>query len=285
MKRFFSTLLLLILTSFYGVSQNHFPDLVKEKLNEYRLTDYPEKVYVHTDKPYYSLDESIWFTGYLVNGITNTQSTKSAVLYVELINDKDVVLVQKKLFIDKVSVAGDFKILKHWKQGKYLLRSYTNEMRNKNPNYFFQKEISIWDTHKNDRLQSQRSLMKEVVENIESSNIPRPDLHFYPESGYLVEGIQNKVAIKIKDSLFENANLSGIIIDNEGAEILKFKTLKFGLGVFSFTPEPNKSYNAIINVNNVEEYYPLPKALPEGYVINVLNNGDHVNVSMDLLFE
>jgi len=281
MKIFFSTLLLLILTSFYGVSQNHFPDLVKEKLNEYRLTDYPEKVYVHTDKPYYSLDESIWFTGYLVNGITNTQSTKSAVLYVELINDKDVVLAQKKLFIDKVSVAGDFKILKHWKQGKYLLRSYTNEMRNKNPNYFFQKEISIWDTHKNDSLQSQRSLMKEVVENIESSNIPRPDLHFYPESGYLVEGIQNKVAIKIKDSLFESANLSGIIIDNDGTEILKFKTLKFGLGVFSFTPEPNKSYSAIINVNNVEEHYPLPKALPEGYVINVLNNGDHVLVEVN----
>jgi len=281
MKRFFSTLLLLILTSFYGVSQNHFPDLVKEKLSEYRLTDYPEKVYIHTDKPYYSLDESIWFTGYLVNGITNTQSAKSAVLYVELINDQDIVVAQKKLFIDKVSVAGDFKIPKYWKQGKYLLRSYTNEIRNNGPNYFFQKEISIWDTDKNDRLQSQRSLIKEVVENIESSNIPRPDLHFYPESGYLVEGIQNKVAIKIKDSLFENANLSGIIIDNEGTEISNFKTLKFGLGVFSFTPEPNKSYNAIINVNNVEEYYPLPKALPEGYVINVLNNGDHVLVEVN----
>ena len=141
MKRFFSTLLLLILTSFYGVSQNHFPDLVKEKLSEYRLTDYPEKVYIHTDKPYYSLDESIWFTGYLVNGITNTQSTKSAVLYVELINDQDIVVAQKKLFIDKVSVAGDFKIPKYWKQGKYLLRSYTNEIRNNGPNYFFQKEI------------------------------------------------------------------------------------------------------------------------------------------------
>jgi len=281
MKRIFATLFLLNLTFFYGFSQNHFPDLVREKLSEYQLTDHPEKVYVHTDKPYYLLNESIWFTGYLVNGITNTQSDKSAVLYVELINDKDVVLAKKKLLIEKVSVAGDFKIPKNWKQGKYLLRSYTNEMRNKDPNYFFQKEISIWDTQKNDSLQSQRSLVNQVVENTEVIDIPRLDLHFYPESGYLVEGILNKVAIKIKDSLFENANISGIVIDNKGTEILKFETLKFGLGVFSFAPEPNKSYSAIINVNNVEEHYPLPKALPEGYVINVLNNGDHVLVEVN----
>jgi len=277
MKRYFSTLLLLLLTSFYGVSQNHFNDLVKEKLNEYCLIDYPEKVYIHTDKPFYSLDENIWFTGYLVNGITNTQSDKSDVLYVELINDENIVIAKKKLFIDEISVPGDFKIKKHWKEGKYLIRSYTNEMRNKDPNYFFQKEISIWDTHKKDSLQSVKSPLKDVVDNVNSL---RPDLNFYPESGYLVEGLQNKVAVKIKDSLFQNVDLTGVIIDNEGVELFKFKTLKFGLGVFMLTPEPNKSYSAIINVNNVEQHYPLPKALPDGYIVNVTNNEDYVMVNV-----
>jgi|GEM_PF-3502841 len=44
-----------------------------------------EKVYLHTDKPYYSAGEDIWFKTYLVNATTHLPYTKSRFVYVELI--------------------------------------------------------------------------------------------------------------------------------------------------------------------------------------------------------
>ena len=262
--------LCLILTSFVVFNKNNFTDLVQEKLQNYNTQEWPEKVYVHTDKPYYSLDEKIWFTAYLVNGITHTISTKSSVLYVELINDKDSILDKKKLFINDISAAGDFKIGKDWKEGNYLLRGLTNYMRNSDPDYFFQKEITIWGLDEKEELAS--------LENADSSQeatiSEKPNLNFYPEGGYLVENVTNKVAIKIKNDIYNKINLSGNITDNDNNVVSQFSTIDFGLGLFMLTPEPNKTYYANLEVNSSEYKYLLPKALPLGYAISVFNRGD-----------
>ena len=145
MKKCFTYLsLLLIFSSFIVLNNNNFTSLVKEKLENYSNIEWPEKVYIQTDKSYYSINDNIWFTAYLVNGITHLKSTKSKVLYVELINDQDTIVNKRRLYINDVSSKGDFKIKKDWKEGKYVLRAYTNYMRNDDPNYFFQKEIDIW---------------------------------------------------------------------------------------------------------------------------------------------
>ena len=105
-------------------------------------------------------------------------------------------------------------------------------------------------------------------------------MHFYPEGGYIIEGLQNKIAVKIKDKVFQEQNLKGTIIDNEGTSIFSFKTAKFGLGMFMLIPEPNKTYTAIIDVNGSEERYPLPKALPKGYTISTINHGKNIDITV-----
>jgi len=81
----FTTLLCAILSSFS--QQNHmFEDLIKEKMITHEVDHYPEKVFIHTDKDTYLSDEDIWFSAYLVNGITHRISQKSVVLYAELID-------------------------------------------------------------------------------------------------------------------------------------------------------------------------------------------------------
>jgi len=130
------SLLALSLMSFFTLDIGNLPELVKEKLQQYITKDAPEKIYIHTDKPYYSLGEDIWFTGYLVDGVTHTANPKSFVFYVELINEKDSIVAKKRLFTGDVTIPGDFKINQNWNQGTYKIRAYTNYMRNADPNYF-----------------------------------------------------------------------------------------------------------------------------------------------------
>jgi hypothetical protein len=222
--------LFLIFGSFIVLNNNNFTALVKEKLQNYSSIEWPEKVYIQTDKSYYSIDESIWFTAYLVNGITHLKSTKSKVLYVELINNQDSIISKRRLFIDDVNVQGDFKIRKDWKEGKYILRAYTNYMRNDDPNYFFQKEIDIWARDKKQKISS---LVPPETQD-DSIISDKPDLYFYPEGGYLVENLTSKVAIKIKNDIYNKIHLTGYITDSDNIFISDFKTSDFGLGFFFF---------------------------------------------------
>ncbi|MFC2127616.1 hypothetical protein ACFLRU_04470 [Bacteroidota bacterium] len=267
--------LFLIITSFTLIS-NVFSDKIIAKLNLYTTTNYPEKIYIQTDKPYYSQDETIWFTSYLVNGITHRKTEKSKVVHVELINAKDSILEHKKLYTNYISASGDFKIPKYLKAGTYLLRAYTNDMRNKNELDFFQKEISILSLTKKDGLSE-----KLIDENLEMITLPRPDLSFFPEGGHLLEGTFNKVALKIKDPLYQKSNLMVAINDNNGNKIFEFKTLNFGLGLFNIIPEPEKTYYASVFINGIEERYPLPKALKYGHSLNVTNNGDQLLIKIN----
>lgn len=270
-------ILSLIFASFTVFTKNHFTELVDKKLKNYTSVNTPEKIYIHTDKPYYSLDENIWYTGYLVNGITHEKSNKSWVFYVELINDNDSIIAKKKLFTNNISVAGDFKIGKDWKAGNYFLRAYTSYMRNGNSDYFFQKRVMIIDTKKSD------SLKNNIDSNITSQKnlgVIKPDLNFYPEGGDLIENIRSKIAIKIKNDIYSNAELTGKILDNENNIISEFSTLEYGLGVFTLSPEPNKTYHANLEVNGVEFTYPLPKTQSTGATISVVNSLKNVLIDV-----
>lgn len=263
---------LLLLLSF--TLPNNFSELVNKKLEAY-TSDYPEKIYVKTDKPYYIIGDDIWYAAYLVNGITHKASSKSNVIYVELVNDKDSIVSQKKLYTNDLSAAGDFKIKKEWKAGNYVLRAYTNYMRNSDAAFFFKKEIPIWDVkafNENDILQpnvNTTGLKEEAITQ-------RPDLQFYPEGGYLVQGLPSKVGIKVKDINNKTIFLEGVIKDQENNTISQFKTFEFGLGYFALTPEPNKTYYASMLINGKEEKYELPKPLEQGFNLNLLNNGQEI---------
>lgn len=264
----------IIVTLFSFIAITNFQDLVHEKLTIY-TDNFPEKIYVQTDKPYYTIGDDIWFTAYLVNGVTHKKSGKSNVIYVELINDKDSIVSTNKLHTNDISVAGEFEIKKEWKSGNYLLRAYTNYMRNSNPDYFFKKEIPIWDIKETDALKkiNLNSVSIANKNSITTTSVTeRPDLNFYPEGGYLVNGVQSKVGIKVKDYKNRNLQIEGIVTDSENKAISAFKTFEFGLGVLTFTPELNKTYHANIIINGKKEKYELPKGLPQGYTLNLLNN-------------
>lgn len=277
MKRFFGIVILgFTLLSFTLVFEIPFSELIKNKLENYSLENYPEKVYVHTDKPFYSLGETIWYSTYLVNGINHLKSKKSYVLYVDIINEKDSIVDQNTHFIHNISNAGNIDISKEWDEGKYLIRAYTSAMRNESSDYFFQKEIAIWDASKDRKVFSE----DDEQQTEETLSLPRPDLNFYPEGGDFIAGIENKIAIKIKDNFYRDSLITGTIQNSNGDVVTNFKTLKFGLGLFSIIPEENETYSASIFINDSEERYPLPKVLARGFKLHAANKGSRVLITL-----
>lgn len=105
---------------------------------------YPvEKVYLHFDKPYYSIADTIWFKAYLTAD-QSEPSQLSKIVYVDVINSKDS-LVSSLKFPVKNSVAyGNLPIdPTSFKQGNYHVRAYTQWMLNFDADYFFTKTIPI----------------------------------------------------------------------------------------------------------------------------------------------
>lgn len=98
-----------------------------------------EKVYLHTNKPYYYPGETIWLKGYMKYNQPVSSDSVSKVLYVELINQAKEVILSKKLKIDSGLTDSYFLLPDTLRKGNYVLRSYTSWMRNfGDPCYFVQ---------------------------------------------------------------------------------------------------------------------------------------------------
>ncbi len=268
--------LLIILCSSAIINKNYFAELVEEKLEEYTTSFAPEKIYIHTDKPYYALDETIWFSSYLVNGVSHEKTDKSWVIYVELFNNKDSLVSKKTLFTNSLSVGGDIKIEKQWGSGNYVLQAYTNYMKNDGPDYFFKKEIRVFDPNVNIPIKThyEKSADTKQFKQI------KPNLKFYPEGGDLVGNIRSKVALKIDNIGLNDVTINGTIVNDQNKVIASFITTEFGLGIFTISPKPNTNYRALVSINGVEYSYKLPKAIPKGSTLSILNETDHIVVNV-----
>jgi hypothetical protein len=104
-----------------------------------------EKVYLHMDKPYYALGDTIWFKGYVTVGSRHQLSALSGSLYVDLITDKDSIVKSLKLPITSGMVMGNFVLGDDYKEGSYRIRAYTQWMRNAGEDYFFDRTFTIGD--------------------------------------------------------------------------------------------------------------------------------------------
>lgn len=102
-----------------------------------------ERIHLHLDKPFYAAGDDIWIKSYLVLGPENKLSALSNVLYIDLLDENDV-LIQRKI-VPVVSGLGitDFALPDTLKAGNYKLRSYTQYMRNFEDFGLFEQALSI----------------------------------------------------------------------------------------------------------------------------------------------
>ena len=102
------TLLVGLLVSAHFYPINEQLDKINDQLVKY-MSNYPqEKVYIHTDKPYYTVNETIWFKVYTANARTNLPFSMGNIVYVDLVKPNGEVAFTIPVKIERATGKGGF---------------------------------------------------------------------------------------------------------------------------------------------------------------------------------
>lgn len=94
------------------------------------------------------------------------------------------------------------------------------------------------------------------------------DLNLYPEGGELIAGLKSRVYFEAKTPVGKPADLAGVIINENGKTVSRFRSEHEGRGVFSITPKAGESYRfKITQPSGINTTYPLPAVKAAGVVI------------------
>lgn len=237
-----------------------------------------EKVYLHTDRNYYVVGESLWYKAYSVYAYTNILFDNSKVLYVELISPEQKIISRNVTRIEDGLGHGDFVLSDSIgvKPGTYHLRAYSNWMRNFGDDFVFNKEIQIVSssknildpTKKNDELAS-KSRDKSNA-NSSDKNLKSLVVDFFPEGGALIENVTSYLAFKASDQYGNPMDVKGNILDANAKLITTLQSSHDGIGKVLITPEKNQQYYAEITTpDNQQIKVSIPKALKTGYALSM----------------
>jgi hypothetical protein len=245
--------------------------VIRQQFETYANNNYQEKVFLHTDKTVYASGEILWFKTYVTDANTNCFSFLSKICYVEIIGADKKPLLQGKIDVDSGRGNGSFLIPSSIRTGNYLIRAYTNWMKNFAPENYFEQTITIINPNKR-------------IEVDNAGSVPEVSIQFFPEGGNLVYGLSNNIAFKITNAYGKGLAANGFIINEKNDTITSFQTEKFGMGSFSFTPVNGNKYHAVVTVNNKSFNSALPDIYNKGWVMHIADNGNSllVNVSCDI---
>lgn len=230
-----------------------------------------EKLFLHTDKEFYVAGEILWFRIYYVNGTTHQPMQMSKLSYVEILNSNNEPVLQAKISLQPGSDNGSFYLPATLPTGNYFIRAYTNWMKNFEPDYFFEKKITVVNTLK---VPESSLLMDSANDN---------SIDFFPEGGNLVRGLNSRVAFIISSNKGGVNDAIGYIVDQNNDTVTTFAPLKFGIGHFEFKPGAGNSYRAIITLPGDKTIVRLlPEIFDYGYVMNVKEDEQQFRITVQL---
>ena len=140
-------LIFFVLTVFVSMdSSKRLVDEIIQDFTTYHRLFPKEKIFLHFDKKLYTTGETIWFKAYLVHGTSHQPDTLSGTLYVDLIKpDQQKIIFSRMLEVKDGVTYGDISLPDTLPSGNYKIRAYTNWMRNFDENFFYTKEIPVYN--------------------------------------------------------------------------------------------------------------------------------------------
>jgi len=224
-------------------------------------------VYLQTNKGIYETGEDLWFKGYALNSQYLIPSKISTTLYVQLIEDTTNTAVwEEKYKIKNGFVDGHVYIKDAMLEGNYTLVAFT-------PYSFYGTKEPIKSVRKLKIIKNIINYQDKRRDTLTIQSNKRSLLNFttYPEGGYLVSGITNKIGFKAIDTLGAPKAVSGVLYENN-EPIVTFKSTHEGMGSFIFTPDILKSYHIELDSIKTKKRYALSSIKSKGYVLQLLNN-------------
>lgn len=268
----FLAIAFLITTAFTFTNEGEtITERILAKLEKYRINTPQEKVYLHFDKPYYMAGETMWFKGYLFDGATHKIDSVSRVMYVDLIDETNGKTIASRVLNCDGSTYGDIALPDSLEEGVYQIRAYTNYMRNYSEEFFFHQDFKIY----------QGSIKNRLTDLNAQKMTEATDVQFFPEGGNSVIGLDSRIGFKALNILGKGVDVEGFVLDNVKDTVVAFHTEHLGMGVFNYTPEPQKTYTAFVKEHDGKyRPYSLPYAHEQGFTMAVdnLSNKEKVKV-------
>jgi hypothetical protein len=237
---------------------------IKTLFETYSANNYQEKVFLHVDKSVYATGEILWFKCYVTDAVSNNLSALSKVCYVEVIGNDKKQLLQGKIAIDSGTGNGSFIIPSSIRTGNYIIRAYTNWMKNFDAGFYFEQPVSIINPDK-----------KPEAIRMDSAEY---SIQFFPEGGNLVYGLNSTVAFKITDGYGKGLDAKGIIANENNDTVANFETQKFGMGTFRFKPESGNEYYSIVRINGKRIIQNLPEIYSRGWTMHLEDEGNSLRL-------
>lgn len=229
--------------------------LVKS-FNSYQSKTVQEKVFVHTDRNFFVTGEVLWLKVYCMEATSNAQLDLSKVAYAEILGVDNKPIIETKIELSQGTGYGSIFLPASINSGNYVLRVYTNWMKNFSSEFYFHQSLTIVNPFR----------------KIEPQEVASPapiELKFYPEGGGLVKGLTSTVAFKVTDGNGKSLNADGVILGNGKDTVTRITTMRFGMGKFNFTPQPNHTYEAIMFSEKSKQRFKLPVALDSGCTVHL----------------
>ncbi|MET4107431.1 MG2 domain-containing protein [Hymenobacter sp. UYP22] len=248
------------LTAASGAAAQAAPDSLgglTRVFRRYQRTAIPEKLFLHLDRPFYTAGETMWFKVYAVDGTSGRPLPMSKVANVEVLNHENKPVLQARVELRQATGQGSFTLPASLASGTYTVRAYTNWMQNFGPEYYFHSSVTVVNTFAASGTAAQDSIKPYTVQ-------------FFPEGGNLVQGLPGKVGFQATSSSGKGVSVEGKVLTQTGAVVATFKTLRFGLGSFSFTPEAGNTYTAVVTQGKGKPgRYQLPPVYAQGYAMRL----------------
>ena len=92
---------------------------------------------------------------------------------------------------------------------------------------------------------------------------PDFDMHFYPESGILIDGMPCRVAWEAVNQQLERLNITALL-EEDGVVVDTLRAIHAGRGLFTFTPHRDKKYRVIYSTGDKDFTFRLPNIEREG---------------------
>lgn len=214
-----------------------------------------EKAYLQFDKQVYNPGETIWYKAYVFTGFDPSPYSRS--FYAELYDAAGKLIQRKTSPLVESTSSGSFDIPDNFRGSRVHVRAYTTWMLNFDTSFVFEKDLRI------------AGIPKDSAGTI----VSEASLHFFPEGGDIVSGIENNIAFKASDAYGAPVNISGILHDASGKNLLEFSSGHDGMGKFMITPaKSDVFYVSWKDGKGLEHRTDLPAVKTSGVVLRVMNS-------------
>lgn len=215
-----------------------------------------EKIYLKTDRAFYSPGDKVWFRSFLVDQYTGKLSAKNNMLFVDLVDEKDSVIQKALLQASQFKTDGSLALSDTMATGFYWLRAYTKELALHHPDQAGIQPLYIFNALK----PGARNI--QPIKSVEADTV-KLRMDFFPEGGTVVGGTVTTIAFRITNAKGHPQQMTGFVKDDHDSLVTSFQSNKYGLGKMSFFSWSWRKYAAHLKISGEpDRIFSLPAINP-----------------------